>query len=308
MGTQRCPVETHRTDLATQTTDRRSRAPVAGYAGGTQRNPVGFGYGGAVARTAPEISAPYQTCHRRFQQWVREGKLERILRVLAEELHARGKLGTGGGFYRRLLLGGKKGGLAVGPTRRGKRTKIIAITDDHSLPLAVSVESASPHESQLVEGVLGQSFLDTLPTRLIGDKAYDSDRLDRDLADRYGIEMIAPHRGPRRAPTQDGRPLRRYRKRWRVERLLPGFITFVGWSFAGNTTSRTSSAWCASVACKSCSDIYETSSSLYVPDLQLCTNSTPRCQMNTWDLTLTARDYWQFEAERKRPTGKGLSC
>jgi hypothetical protein len=79
--------------------------------------------------------------------------------------------------------------LAVGPTRRGKGTKIVAIADDHSLPLAISVETASPQESQLVEGVLGQSFLDTLRARLIGDKAYDSDRLDRDLADRYGIEM-----------------------------------------------------------------------------------------------------------------------
>jgi transposase len=55
---------------------------------------------------------------------------------------------------------------------------------------------------------------------LIGDKAYDSDRLDRDLAESYGIEMIAPHRGERRTPTQDGRPLRRYRRRWRVERLF----------------------------------------------------------------------------------------
>ncbi len=130
------------------------------------------------------------------------------------------EIATGGGFHRRLLYRGKKGGLAVGPTKRGKGTKIIALADDHSLPLAVSIESASPHESQLVEGVLGHSFLDTLPARLIGDKAYDSDRLDRDLANRYGIEMIAPHRGQRREPTQDGRPLRRYRRRWRVERLF----------------------------------------------------------------------------------------
>ena len=56
--------------------------------------------------------------------------------------------------------------------------------------------------------------------RLIGDKAYDSDRLDRELAEHYGIEMIAPHRGERQTPTQDGRPLRRYRRRWRVERLF----------------------------------------------------------------------------------------
>jgi hypothetical protein len=88
--------------------------------------------------------------------------------------------------------------------------RCIALDDDGSLPLAVSIESASPHESQLVEGVLGHSFLDTLPARLIGDKAYDSDPSDCDLAERYGIEMIAPHRGLRRSPTQDGRPLRRY--------------------------------------------------------------------------------------------------
>src|SRR5437868_4173361 len=65
-----------------------------------------------------------------------------------------------------------------------------------------------------------RSSLATLPARVIGDKAYDSDRLDRDLAERYGIEMIAPHRGERRTPTQDGRPLRRYRRRWRVVRLF----------------------------------------------------------------------------------------
>jgi transposase len=127
---------------------------------------------------------------------------------------------TRGGFHRRLLHGSKKAGLGVGPTKRGKGTKIIALADAHGLPLAVSIESASPHESQVVEGVLGHSFLDYLPPRLIGDKAYDSDRLDRNLAERYGIEMIAPHRGERRIPTQDRRALRRYRRRWRVERLF----------------------------------------------------------------------------------------
>jgi len=74
----------------------------------------------------------------------------------------------------------------------------IALADDQSLPLAVRIESASPHESQFVEGVLGHGFLDTLPARLIGDRAYNSDRLDHDLAERYAIEMIAPHRRERR--------------------------------------------------------------------------------------------------------------
>jgi len=174
---------------------------------------------GAQWRELPEKYPPYQTCHRRFQQWVREGKLEKILHVLAEELQARGKLKLEEAFIDAPSRGQKRGP-RVGPTKRGKGTKIIALADDHSLPLAVSIESASPHESQLVEGVLGHTFLHTLPARLIGDKAYDSDRLDHDLAERYGIKMIAPHRGERRTPTQDGRPLRRYRRRWRVERFF----------------------------------------------------------------------------------------
>jgi transposase len=108
----------------------------------------------------------------------------------------------------------------VGPTKRGKGTKITAIAAGDSLPIAVSVQAASPHESQLVEEALGNSFLDELPARLIGDKAYDSDALDRDMQEQYGIEMIAPHRSDRAHPTQDGRPLRRYRRRWTVERLF----------------------------------------------------------------------------------------
>ena len=173
---------------------------------------------GAPWRELPDRYPPFQTCHRRFQQWVPSGKLEKALRLLAK--HERGKLDLQEAFIDATFASAKKRGLAVGPTRRGKGTKIVAIAADNSLPLAISVESASPHESQLVEGVLGHSILDLLPERLIGDKAYDSERLDQDLAERYRIEMIAPHREPRRAPTQDARSLRRYRKRWRVERLF----------------------------------------------------------------------------------------
>jgi transposase len=51
------------------------------------------------------------------------------------------------------------------------------------------------------------------------DSAYESDKLDADLA-QQGIELIAPHRRDRKRKTQDGRPLRRYRRRWKVERLF----------------------------------------------------------------------------------------
>lgn len=97
----------------------------------------------------------------------------------------------------------------------------MAITDGHGLPLAVHVASASPHETTLVEATLEARFTASTPRRLLGDRAYDSDPLDEQLRSRYGIEMIAPHRRNRkRAKTQDGRKLRRYKRRWKVERFF----------------------------------------------------------------------------------------
>jgi transposase len=96
----------------------------------------------------------------------------------------------------------------------------MAVADGTGLPLAVHTSAASPHEVTLVFDTLAQNRTGTAPRRLIGDKAYDSDPLDAELAEQ-GIEMIAPHKNNRKkAKTQDGRPLRRYRRRWKVERLF----------------------------------------------------------------------------------------
>ena len=60
---------------------------------------------------------------------------------------------------------------------------------------------------------------------LVGDNAYESDRLNAELA-RRGVELIAPPRRTRKQRTQDGRPLRRYRRRWKVERLFAWLQNF----------------------------------------------------------------------------------
>ena len=53
---------------------------------------------------------------------------------------------------------------------------------------------------------------------MIGAGGYDSDSL-RERLERRGIELIAPPRRNRRQPSQqDGRSLRRYRRRWIIER------------------------------------------------------------------------------------------
>jgi transposase len=129
-------------------------------------------------------------------------------------------------LHRRDLYGGEKGGFGVGKTKRGKGTKLMAVADRAGLPLAIHVASASPHEVTLVHDTLKERILRLRPIRLIGDRAYDSDKLDAQLA-KHRIEMIAPHRdGRRKRPTQDGRPLRRYRRRWKIERLFAWLQNF----------------------------------------------------------------------------------
>jgi transposase len=123
------------------------------------------------------------------------------------------------------ICSGQKRGRLVGKTKRGKGTKIMGIADGHGLPLALRTDSASPAEVKLVEPTLEQRIVADVPERLIGDKAYDSDRLDQALMHNYGTEMIAPNRA-KRAVTQDRRPLRRYFRRWKIERLFAWLFNF----------------------------------------------------------------------------------
>ena len=81
---------------------------------------------------------------------------------------------------------------------------------------------------KLVQQTIEERFVADVPERLVGDKAYDSDPLDDQLMREGGIEMIAPHRANRRPErrTQDGRSLRRYVRRWKIERLFAWLYNF----------------------------------------------------------------------------------
>ena len=119
------------------------------------------------------------------------------------------------------------GGDGIGCTRAGKGVKIMVLVDARGLPVAVDTTSATPNECRLVQRLFDFMLTEELPQRVIGDKAYDSDRLDEELA-HQGIVMIAPHRSTRRLDnyTQDGRALRRYDRRWTVERTISWFQNF----------------------------------------------------------------------------------
>jgi hypothetical protein len=129
-------------------------------------------------------------------------------------------------FCGRDFCSGQKRGRQVGKTKRGKGTKIMGIADRRGLPLALRTESASPAEVKLVPATLEARVVAEVPERLIGDKAFDSDRMDEQLMQDYGTELIAPNKVNRHVPTQDGRPLRRYVRRWKIERLFAWLFNF----------------------------------------------------------------------------------
>lgn len=96
----------------------------------------------------------------------------------------------------------------------------MAICDANGLLISLSPESASPHEALLVDTVIDASPLNEIPSVMIGDKAYDSDALDKRLWEKYKVKLIAPNKKNRIQGHEDGRRLRRYCRRWKIERCF----------------------------------------------------------------------------------------
>ena len=113
----------------------------------------------------------------------------------------------------------------VGKTKCGKGAKLVVLADGAGAPIGICMASASPSETKLLEAALetvavkreGPGRPRKRPERLIADRGYDSNLVRASLAAR-GIEPIIPaRRNNTVAPHQDGRRLRRYRRRRLVE-------------------------------------------------------------------------------------------
>ena len=98
----------------------------------------------------------------------------------------------------------------------------MALADSKGLPLSITIADGSRHDVSLTDQTLDACLLEDLPAKLIGDKAWDSAKLQEQLARERNVELIAPKRGGSRPSKrkQDGRSLRRSRRRWKVERLF----------------------------------------------------------------------------------------
>ena len=115
----------------------------------------------------------------------------------------------------------------VGPTKRGKGTKLMVLADGQGTPLGVHVDAASPAEVMLLPATVENVPQECgQPERLIADRGYDSNPARAWLAER-GIEPIIPARSNNTVAThQDGRTLRRYKRRWLIERSIAWLQNF----------------------------------------------------------------------------------
>jgi transposase len=101
----------------------------------------------------------------------------------------------------------------------------MVLVDGQGLALGVRLESASPGEATLAEATLAEVRVPRprgrprqKPKRIIADRGYDSDPL-RERFKKRGIELIVPYRkNNKQRRFEDGRKLRRYKRRWIVER------------------------------------------------------------------------------------------
>ncbi len=75
---------------------------------------------GAQWADLPKRYPPYQTCHRYFQQWCRDGTLKRVLHALAKDLYDRGGIDITEAFIDGTFAGAKKGGLPSGKRSAGR--------------------------------------------------------------------------------------------------------------------------------------------------------------------------------------------
>ena len=78
---------------------------------------------GAPWKDIPQRYPPYQTCHRRFQAWRKDGTFERVLTALAMDLKERGGIDVRETFIDGSFATAKKGGSASGKSRVARATR-----------------------------------------------------------------------------------------------------------------------------------------------------------------------------------------
>jgi len=118
----------------------------------------------------PQSFPNYKTVHRCFQQWCESEVIRAALTELANVFREEGSMHESERYIDAKFASAKGGGDEIGPTRRGKGVKIMAIVDRHGLPLAATTHAANHHEVTLVQLTFDCYMIEAKPENLIGDR------------------------------------------------------------------------------------------------------------------------------------------
>ena len=163
---------------------------------------------------------PSSTVHRWHQRFSHEGICDILHEHMLQDAADENLLSLSCTFIDGSFVRAKGAHEKVGNSKACKGSKLLAIVDENTFPIAIHMDSANPHESKSI-----MQTINAIPEsigkirNLVGDKAYDSDPLDKQLKEEKGIDLIAPHKSNRTAGvTQDPDVLKEnYSKRHKVE-------------------------------------------------------------------------------------------
>lgn len=167
-------------------------------------------------RDLPDGFGPWRTIYGWYQRLARQKIWEKLLRALAKKSKSRIRLVDGTHVVVHQCAANPAGGAArqaMGRTRGGRNTKIMALTDVRGLPVKLSLIEGQAYEGNHVIELLD----DPQGLVVVGDKGFDSDKLRQQLE-----ELGARHCFPSKSNRRKKRPLNKklYRQRYQVENFF----------------------------------------------------------------------------------------
>ena len=151
-----------------------------------------------------------------YRRFAREGIWRRLLDELVRKVKNKIRLVDGTHVKVHQCATNPVGGVAaqaMGKTRGGRNTKIMAATDGRGLPVKLLLIEGQAYEGNHVIGLLDKPR----GLMVVGDKGFDSDKLRHDL-EQLGARHCFPSKSNRKKQRRLNKKL--YRQRYRVENFF----------------------------------------------------------------------------------------
>ena len=189
-------------------------------------------------RDLPDCFGPWRTIYGWYRRFAREGVWSRLLTSLARRSRSKVRLIDGTHVVVHQCAANPAGGAAaqaMGKTRGGRNTKIMAATDGRGLAVNLKLIEGQAYE--------GHHVLDLLPSpfgmKVVGDKGFDSDKL-REQLQQLGATTYIPRRARCGIQRKVNRKL--YRQRYRIENY---FCRLKRWASASTRRDKLASHFLA---------------------------------------------------------------